>query len=438
MNKPNGRVALFLVLPTLLCCLDSCGGTPSGIPEKETYDVSFDFNYENAPSPLVVAVKKKAAVSEPETPIRSHYVFTHWYSESTCQNEVDFERAITADTTYYAGWNQSEVTVTFDPNYDGAIPQQTSIKKGSAVSEPASLSRSGYLFNGWYQEKTCATAFDFTTLIQQDLTLYAGWKADSGDNVTITYLWNYDGAPDQGIYSQVVIAKNSKTSAPTPSRENYYLVQWCRDAAGSEAFDFNARISADVTLYAHWFHIAQFEAEYIDFTNLSGFGYSGEASGTSMIEKDTYHCAASNGFYVGWLYKPQLTLSFHITSSAAVTNAYLSLRLSAEFYSNNLTLNDEEFLVKVNGVKVSYSDLFFDLSSATSTDKLDFSDRLLSKGGVALASGENEITLTINNDTKFAGTMYAKAPMVDRLDLYSDATLTWGAGFPRTSNIAGK
>lgn len=66
-------------------------------------------------------------------------------------------------------------TVTFDAQ-DGSEPTVVSAKLNSSVAEPADPTRTGYTFNGWALN---GSAFDFTTLIDSDLTLTAQWTANT-------------------------------------------------------------------------------------------------------------------------------------------------------------------------------------------------------------------------------------------------------------------
>ena len=66
-------------------------------------------------------------------------------------------------------------TVTFDAQ-DGNEPTVASVKLNSSVAEPADPVRTGYTFNAWMLN---GSAFDFATLINNDLTLTAQWTANT-------------------------------------------------------------------------------------------------------------------------------------------------------------------------------------------------------------------------------------------------------------------
>jgi len=80
------------------------------------------------------------------------------------------------DTTY---------TVAFDLNYgNNSVYSSQTVKQGETVQKPDAPSRSGHSFSGWYTTKSGGTKFDFTTVITENLTLYAHWnqKSSSGNS----------------------------------------------------------------------------------------------------------------------------------------------------------------------------------------------------------------------------------------------------------------
>lgn len=76
-----------------------------------------------------------------------------------------------------------EYTVTFDSQGGSSVEKQT-VSAGGKAEKPSDPTRSGYTFGGWYTEKECKTAWDFSKdTVTKDLTLYAKWteKTDNGD-----------------------------------------------------------------------------------------------------------------------------------------------------------------------------------------------------------------------------------------------------------------
>ncbi|MCI5568767.1 MAG: InlB B-repeat-containing protein [Lachnospiraceae bacterium] len=155
------------------------GGTP-------TYTVTFGANgHGTAPAPQTVLSGTTA--TEPTAPTASGWKFGGWYKEAACTNAFDFATPITADITLYAKWTEEGTTpvptyytVTFDANGHGTAPAAQTVEHGKTATKPANPTASGWTFKGWYTEAACTNAYDFSTAVTGNITLYAKWVKDSG------------------------------------------------------------------------------------------------------------------------------------------------------------------------------------------------------------------------------------------------------------------
>lgn len=425
-----GVLSLLLCLAFVVACAPGEGGG-GGIK------VTYDYNYEGAPEPKVETIEESDVAPMPEDPVRDRYEFTGWYTDAACTTDFDFEEALYEDTTLYAGWELAGVLVTFNYNYEGAPAAEVkTVDVGGTVTQPTDPSREGsFLFTGWYTDEDCTKEFDFSTAISEDTTLYAGWEEVAGDVVTLTYMWNYEGAPDAGVANTARVQKGRKPTMYKAAREGFYFEGWYTDAACTQKFDFNKVVNEDQTLYAHWYKINKFEAEYTDFTGVTGSGYSGGGGGLDNVVRDTFNAGASNGFYVSNMYCYGSSLTFVIKAEEAAENVVLALRLSAEYF--DMTITDEMYTITVNETKVEFDDIsFVGVPSYTQGGKLAFRDYELNKG-VTLKEGENIVKIEVTNNIRMqeSGTLNATAPMVDCLYLYTDVALSWTE---KTSNLDNK
>lgn len=418
-------ISLLCLLALALTGLSACSNDEGG-DNKQTsaaptvWTVTFDLGYDGLTT--IQQVENESAAVQPDDPARTGYAFTGWYAEADCTTPADFEVAVMADTTYYAGWEMTAATVTFSLNYEGA-PEASAmtVNIGETVATPITPERDGYLFTAWYTDAACTAAYNFTAPVNGDVTLYAAWEQDSGNNKKVTYMWNAEG---KDVYDTVRVKTYGFATAPAPTMEGYILEGWYTDAACTERFEFTStRIRNDVTLYAHWLKMFTFEAEHTDLTGLEGMGYSGNASGVKMIENGESR-NASNGRFVGWLYNEGLTLTFNVVSDKTVDNAVLALSLSAEYY--DITLTSSNYTVAVNGQPLNYSNIDF---TGTAEMEIPFAMYVLDVP-VSLNEGANVITLSVTNTEKKTGTIYATAPMVDCIQIYSESNVTWAEGFP--------
>ena len=76
-------------------------------------------------------------------------------------------------TTGVQGYN-----VIFNLNGHGEqAPPPLYIEKGKTAAKPADpVDNDGWTFGGWYTDEACTSAYDFTTPVTTDITLYAKWR----------------------------------------------------------------------------------------------------------------------------------------------------------------------------------------------------------------------------------------------------------------------
>ena len=71
-------------------------------------------------------------------------------------------------------------TVSFDSDGGTAVAPK-SVKNGSRVAEPETPTKDGYVFYGWYTDRTYRTVWNFKTMpIESDLTIYARFVPEQG------------------------------------------------------------------------------------------------------------------------------------------------------------------------------------------------------------------------------------------------------------------
>ena len=65
-------------------------------------------------------------------------------------------------------------TLTFD-TMGGSRIDPVTVRHGNAVAKPKDPVNGGYIFDGWYTDKTYRTPYNFATPLTQDTTIYAKW-----------------------------------------------------------------------------------------------------------------------------------------------------------------------------------------------------------------------------------------------------------------------
>ena len=75
-------------------------------------------------------------------------------------------------------------TLTFD-TMGGSRIDPVTVRHGNAVAKPKDPVNGGYIFDGWYTDKTYRTPYNFATVLTQDTTIYAKWFLIALPGVTI-------------------------------------------------------------------------------------------------------------------------------------------------------------------------------------------------------------------------------------------------------------
>lgn len=97
----------------------------------------------------------------------------------TDTNYAPFETTVSV-TVYRPSSGGSSVTrytVTFDTQGGSGI-DSVRVNRNATVAEPAVPTREGYTFEGWFTDEDCTEAYDFSTRVTKNMTLYAKWAQE--------------------------------------------------------------------------------------------------------------------------------------------------------------------------------------------------------------------------------------------------------------------
>ncbi len=145
---------------------------------------------------------------------------------------------------FTAEWTLNTHTVSFISNGGSAVTSQT-VGYGSQASKPAEPTKDDLVFGGWYSDGTLTTAYDFSSQVTADLTLYAKWLR--------SYTVSFDSDEGSAVTDQKVNEGDKATAPGAPTKEGYVFGGWYRDSSLTVAYDFEAEtVTADLILYAKW------------------------------------------------------------------------------------------------------------------------------------------------------------------------------------------
>ena len=193
------------------------------------YTVTLDPNGGDSITPSKVTVVYNEDCPTMPVPQYMGYVFNGWFDQQYGGKQYGDKNGLstakydkTADCILYAQWQEAlDCTVTFDPNGGTLAGAATSSGKQNApVSKPDVPTRAGYTFTGWYKDNACTQAWSFSDWMTGDMTLYAGWRANS---YTITY--DLDGGT-AGENSPATHTYGTPTVISAPTRSGYTFAGW--------------------------------------------------------------------------------------------------------------------------------------------------------------------------------------------------------------------
>ncbi len=111
------------------------------------------------------------------------------YVERPEPSNSKWENATVSNDLAYSGGMFGEgwgFNVTFTADGGTPVPDSVSVNYGSKISEPAAMSKTGYIFAGWYKEAALTNEWDFDNdTVSGDTILYAKWTLNQ-HQVTIT------------------------------------------------------------------------------------------------------------------------------------------------------------------------------------------------------------------------------------------------------------
>ena len=182
---------------------------------------------------------------------RKGYSFKGWYEDEALTvfagNAGEKHYAPQKDTSYYAAWEKTDATISFDADGGEMEDGDVTAKIGDTITLP-NCTKEGYEFTGWYDGDTCVGQAGEEYTVSDDVTLKARYEKKEAATCTITF--DADGGKMEG---GTVIAKAGDTvTLPNCTKDGYEFTGWydgdtCIGKAGDRY-----TVSADVTLKARY------------------------------------------------------------------------------------------------------------------------------------------------------------------------------------------
>ena len=151
-----------------------------------------------------------------------------------------------ASTTY---------TIIYNTNGGSVSPSSASVMAGGSVTLPTPT-KAGYTCLGWSTSGSATTASyscGSSYKPSQNITLYAIWKKNAPTMCTLTY--NANGGSVSP--SSATFEMGKTVTLPTPTRSGYTFDGWYTAKDGGTKVSESLKVTANITLYAHWTKIEQ-------------------------------------------------------------------------------------------------------------------------------------------------------------------------------------
>lgn len=317
------------------------------IDDEKTVMYTIVFDSKGGSNVLSQSIEEGKTAKNPGTPTRSGYTFVGWYNGS---EKFDFNTQISGNMTIEAKWQENKkdnvidtiktFLVTFDSNGGSIVSSQT-VESGKTVTKPSNPTKTGYDFLAWYNG---STAFDFNTKITSNITLTAMWKKKaSNEIITTTYIVTFDSNGGSAVSSQVVESGNTAIRPTSPTRSGYTFAGWYN---GNAAFDFNTKITSNITLTAKWNATNTISMYTVTFNSDGGSTVASQiVESGKMVTKPSDPTKFGYDF-VGW-YNGNTAFNFNtkITSNITLTAKWkvsknLYLEKNIDLIPNSTNISD--------------------------------------------------------------------------------------------------
>ena len=182
----------------------------------------------------------KVAVKPETDPSKVGHTFKYWSLEEN-GTAYDFNTKITKDITLYSVYSVNNYKVSFVDNGTKYIEDETIEYNKVAIKPETDPSKVGHTFKYWSLGEN-GTAYDFSTKITKDTTLYSVYEANE---YTVKFM-NGDN-----LFKQEQVKYGLKATKPSenPTREHNLFKTWILN---DKEYDFNLPVTDNLVLHSKY------------------------------------------------------------------------------------------------------------------------------------------------------------------------------------------
>ena len=165
--------------------------------------------------------------------------------------------------------------------------------------------RTGYTFDGWYDNPSFTGSKVEKVCIKDNITLYAKWIK----NCTVSFA-EADGTSINGCDAIEITGGKTLTTIPEPSKDGVYFDGWYTDNTLTTQFDSTSAITQDMTLYAKWTNPVTITMYYNNTTENTPITQQAQVNRVPTISEPT----KDGCVFDGWYTDKELTTPFDSTA----------------------------------------------------------------------------------------------------------------------------
>ena len=215
-------------------------------PSCNVTKITYDDNGGSGCSDKETSANKGSDWRDLCTPTRACYTFAGWFTSKSGGTQVKKGDIANSSATLYAHWNPAPCTLTYN-SYSGSACNPGSVTKngGQKWGTLCTPSRSGYTFNGWYDNPSSGNSVTANSTVTSNITVYAHWTQNK---VKLTY-YNNGGS---GCSLKEVNQNEKWGDLCVPSRSGYTFNGWYTSTSGGTKVTKDTTASSNLNVYAQW------------------------------------------------------------------------------------------------------------------------------------------------------------------------------------------
>ena len=318
------------------------------------YTVTFDDGYGNVIMTLTRDYNEFLGSPLP-TASKPYHTFIGWFTEASGGTQVTEQTRVTGADTYYAHWEISSHTVTFNAHEGTSSVNSLSVTHGSSIgtANMPTATYTGHYFDGWWTEAVGGTRVTGTEEILTDGIIY---HAHYKDYFTITF--DADGgvlsiAPD----TTMLVPDGTSIgigNLPTATKAGYTFNGWfTQTGSGGTQYLGTEIITQNDTYHAQWTEIVipMTTVNFMDDDGVTVFESVTVEEGTSVGAYMPNNPTRSDYIFAGWYINGNILIPFNSQTTVSGDEVNVVALWKEKISIATITTDNTPFTVVVGDTK---------------------------------------------------------------------------------------